>query len=203
LKALHFQKIPHFSAQAVAPPPAATATLAPAPEVDVPAPMPARPRGLKPAFSAGLGTLAFLLVGVWSIRNTFVDEPTSQPLPPVVAEPTPPFVPAPPIHVIKPKPETVDPPPHAGSTEASPSYPLSSSEVLPNTIELTSDPSGAEVHLNGVTLGVTPLRMPRAQARGKVVVKLEGYVPTARQLGPDQRTNVRIRLVPRHIAVEF
>jgi len=66
------------------------------------------------------------------------------------------------------------------------------------TLEVRSDPSGAQVYLDGRYLGLTPLVSSVAPGRHQVEVRKEGYEPykVSVRLNPGERVRVYARLVP-------
>ncbi len=66
------------------------------------------------------------------------------------------------------------------------------------TLDVRSDPSGAQVYLDGAYLGLTPLVASAAPGRHRVEVKKAGYRPyrASVRVAPGQRVRVYARLVP-------
>jgi tRNA A-37 threonylcarbamoyl transferase component Bud32 len=68
-------------------------------------------------------------------------------------------------------------------------------------IEISSDPSGAEVILDGAIVGNTPVRLPAPEAGERVArVQLRGYQPSSVMLAAGSPETVRIELEPVQVA---
>ncbi len=131
-----------------------------------------------------LGALALLLVlGVVAGGAAFAF--SGEMALPGMTPPTPPTpvaVPSVPVVV----PPTVATPPSVPGTAEAPGTPSGETPVAPTTtpevapsvaaVEIASEPSGAEVLIDGAVLGTTPLRIPRpATGERTVVLRLRGY----------------------------
>jgi hypothetical protein len=195
LKRLHFQQIPQFAWQdALAKDPpsarfnaaASVAVSSASARTDTSLALPTRsaaPR--KPWLGPGVGALVILLVGVLSARRVSEVATTVEPTPNVVAPP---------------EPALPEPPPDTSAT-TTPTQPMSPALGPPPKkrpasayVEVVSQPAGARVYLDGKFLGLTPLPILRAEARGELVLKLRGHQAAGLRLEPRTTDEAQIRL---------
>jgi hypothetical protein len=167
LRALHFEKIPYFAAEDEE----QVAGVTSPPSIG---PLPAAPacRARKRALGAGLGALALLLAGVWSVQHPDAITPAND----IQARPA--------------------PQPPAAVPELMPQQ-----EPWPSltTVHFESEPAGAKVFLNGELLGVTPLALPLAseRARGTVLMTRDGFRSSATEFDASSERDSSVRLVLR------
>ncbi|MEC7526209.1 MAG: serine/threonine-protein kinase [Myxococcota bacterium] len=126
----------------------------------------------------GVGTAVFLMTG--DDEGQALAQQTETP-PPVAA----------------PGPET--PTPETAPPETEPETPPEATPTAPEvaTIEISSDPVGAEVLLDGVMLGNTPLRVERpTDGTREVTLRLRGHQTTPVQISPQSGDALSITLEP-------
>lgn len=159
LRALHFEKIPYFAAMDGDP--AAS-----------PSPGSAPRRARKRVLSAGLGALALLFVGIWSLQYPAHPDAVT-PARDVGARPDP----QPPARI-----------PNVVPEAASPAFTM---------LHFESEPARAEVFLNGKFVGVTPLALSLASehARGTVLMTRDGYHSNTTEFDASRKSAWRVRLV--------
>lgn len=131
----------------------------------------------------GVGTAVFLMTGD-DEGQAMAQQSETPPPPPTEIAPDPDTAP---------DPAASDP---AGQVEpATPSAP----EVA--TIEISSDPAGAEVLLDGVMLGNTPIRVERpSEGTREVTLRLRGHETTPVQISPQSGDSLSITLEPERAA---
>ncbi|MCA9605764.1 MAG: serine/threonine protein kinase [Myxococcales bacterium] len=131
----------------------------------------------------GVGTAVFVLTADddgQASAQTEDDRP-----PPIAAQPREPVAPPPPIGVAT-QPTDVQPPPPPTAPPAPPPVPQ---------VSIVSDPPGAEVLLDGVMVGNTPVDVPRpASGTQTVTLRLRGHEESTVQISPQTGDSVSLTL---------
>lgn len=120
----------------------------------------------------GVGAVVFWMTGTPSAASS---NPTPPPIEPVAPTPT----------------------PVTSTASASPAVPTSPTQPTPRMIEIVTEPPGAEVVIDNVTVGNTPLSLPAPDKGERAAdVRLRGFANTTVQLSQESPDVVRVDLSP-------